>query len=553
MTSPEDPEDPWAAGAWSPLEPPYDPDLDGPRQDFGVTPKFIEPSAEKRAEGEEVKQRAPTQSAELVEMARSLYRVIKSTEGKYCAVEHLRPGIALDLRGKSGLRQRLAMLYYDKKNKVPSDSSLKEMLTVLEGQALTAEEVPVFLRFGQVGETLYIDMGTPEGHTIAVTTKGFEVVAQAPILFRRSGLVSPMPMPLHGGNLNGFRDLLNVSDSGFRLLVGWLVAACIPNIPHPFLALTGQQGTAKTTALKMLITLVSPSPAPVGSAPTTPDDWAVTAYQEPVIGLDNVSHLQPWFQDALCKAVTGDGYKKREKYSDLDVTVLHFQRVIGMTSIDPGSLQGDVADRLLPVELEPIPKTGRRTEREVSEQFEKVRQAAHGALLDLLSRVLGALPGIHLEEMPRMADFARVLAALDKVTGWTTLPDYLAATTTAAADVIDGDLFASAVRDLVSQRRTWSGTASELLAAITPDKPPRTWPKAPHTASGKLKRITPALLTIGITVSEPMRENGTGRRTFILSKAGVPLCKVCNGEMSAALSAQGETAHASCTDSNLTF
>lgn len=553
------PVDPFASSAWSPIPPPFDAGIDHPvppddrysdgAQDHNDGSTYTEPSAKERAAGKTVapKREAPSQSAILVEMARSLYSVVKSTEGKVYAVEHKRPSIALDLRGKAGLRQRLAKLYYDEKKRTPSDTALKEMLNVLEGDALTAEEVPVFLRFGRTGPTIIIDAGTPEGNAVAVAPGRVDLLDQSPILFRRSSLISPMPAPKMGGNLDGFKHLVNASESSFRLLAGWLVAACIPDIPHPFLALIGQQGTAKTTALKMLITLVSPSPAPVGSAPVSADDWAVTAYQEPVIGLDNVSHLPPWFQDALCKAVTGDGYKKREKYSDLDVTVLHFQRVVGMTSIDPGSLQGDVADRLLQVELDPIPAADRRTERQVSEQFEAVRQETHGAILDLLAQVLEVLPSVHLDEMPRMADFARVLAALDQVTGWTTLADYLTATTTAAADVIEGDAFASAVRDLVIQWHSWGGTASELLAEITPEKPPRTWPKAAHTASGRLKRITPALAATGITVAEPVRDSGTGSRRLFLSLDSSTFCDVCHGEIHPDMASQGHTRHITCS------
>ncbi|MHA7275552.1 P-loop NTPase family protein [Arthrobacter sp. Hz1] len=562
--TPADNNDPFQYGGWTP-----DGSFSNLPDDFSNLPDDLtslddpdaaepqaEPSAEDRAKGAKVQPpRGPSQSAQLVEIARSHYRVVKSTEGKVYAIEHDRPGIALDLRGKAGLRQRIGKFYYDTKNKVASDTSLKEMLNVLEGDALTAEEVPVFLRFGKVDGSIVIDSGAPEGNAIVVSSQGIELVEQSPILFRRSSLISPMPKPVidpAGGmvGLDGLRALINVSEEGFRLLVGWMVAACIPEIPHPFLALVGQQGTAKTTALKMLITLISPSPAPVGSAPTTPDDWAVTAYQEPVIGLDNVSHLPPWFQDALCKAVTGDGYKKREKYSDLDVTVLHFQRVIGMTSIDPGGLQGDVADRLLQVELDPIPKSSRRTDREVSQQFEQARPSVHGAILLLLSKVLGELPGVELDEMPRMADFARVLAALDNVTGWATLNSYLSATEHVAADVIEGDQFASAVRDLVESQHVWNGTSTELLAMISPDKPPRSWPKTPSRASGQIKRITPALAAIGISVSEPQREAGTGKRRFTISRTDTPLCAICNGEMSRALTDQGESTHPTCYEPN---
>ncbi|MHA7271603.1 hypothetical protein [Arthrobacter sp. HLT1-20] len=545
-------------GAWSPIEPPYDPAVDGPTpvdaafmDDPFSDPGPHEPTAAARESGQQVKptsqRREPTQSAQLVEMAKKLYRMVKSKEGKVYAVKHDQPGIALPLKGSAGgLRQQLSTLYYTEKKRVASSTALQEMLSVLEGDAMAATEEPVFLRFADDGKgTLYIDLGTPSGETVVITSQEWRVVESSPVLFRRTGLISPMPSPQRGGSLDGLRKLINIPEQGFRLLVGWMIAACIPDIPHPFLALLGQQGTAKTTALKMLIQLISPSPAPTGTVPDSADHWAATAYNAPVIGLDNVSNLRPWFQDALCKAVTGDGYIKRENYSDSDITVLHYKRVIAMTSIDPGSLQGDVSDRMLQVELEPIPKTGRRTDQDVNNEFESVRTSVHGALLDLLVQVIQVLPTIHLVEMPRMADFARVLAALDHVTNWSTLPDYLKSTTSAAVDVIEGNQFATAIRDLVEECGVWTGTTTELLAKVSPAMPPRNWPKTASSASGALTRNTPALATIGISIDS---RRTSSARLYTIKKSSIPLCNSCNSRISQSLLDQGIKTHPGCAE-----
>lgn len=542
-----DPNDPWARGAWSPVPPPYDPSLDGPYLDsqeeppmnldeFEVEHDYTEPSADERSKGSSVspkeQTRKPSQSAQLVEMARSLYRIIKCTDGKTYAVKKNEPGIAMEIRSrKASFRPQLKGLYYETTKQTATDTAFSEMLDVLESDALKTEELPVFLRFGTFGtSTVVVDLGQPAGGAIVVSSTGVEVVEHSPVLFRRTALISPMPAPDLSGRLDDFRDIFNVSEQGFRLLVGWLIAACIPDMPRPILLLLGQQGTAKTTALKMLIMLISDSPTPVSSTPSTPEDWAITANSNPVIGLDNVSRLTPWFQDALCKAVTGDGYITREKYSDSDVTVLSFQRVMGMTSIDPGTLQGDVIDRMIQVELEPIPKSGRKTDREVTVRFESVRRSAHGAILNLLSKVLGKLPSVSLTESPRMADFALLLKALDDVTGWSTLDDYLRTIDSASADAVDGDLFATAVLDLAEKRSTWTGTASELLKEITPDSPPKGWPTAPHTVSGRLKRSVDNLKSKGVQVVYSRAAGGS--RLITISSGAINLCTICDSPLS---------------------
>ena len=74
--------------------------------------------------------------------------------------------------------------------------------------------------------------------------------------------------------------------------------------------------------------------------------WAVTASASLVVALDNVSTVPEWLSDALCRAVTGDGLTSRALYSDADVSVLTFRRVLAMTSIDAGALRGDLGERL---------------------------------------------------------------------------------------------------------------------------------------------------------------------------------------------------------------
>src|SRR6185295_18108145 len=123
------------------------------------------------------------------------------------------------------------------------------------------------------------------------------------------------------------------------------------------------------------------------------------------------SIIPDWWSDSLCKAVTGDGWLRRKLYTDGELAVLSFRRVVLLTSIDPGALRGDLGDRLLLADLEPIPPGRRRSEVELDRALEASRPRVLGALLTDLSAVLKTLPDIHFNDLPRMADFSRVLAA----------------------------------------------------------------------------------------------------------------------------------------------
>lgn len=472
------------------------------------------PPGESQAPG--ARRQAKSQAVELVEMAREHFTVVRDRDGRFYAVAHDTPGVAIDLRGSNGLRQQIAARYFETRGRVASSAALTDMLNTLEGYARQAEHRPIYLRTAQHDGTVYLDRGTPELSVVAISPAGWTITDSAPILFRRSALTAPLPTPAQAGTLSELRALLNVSDEGFRLMVGWLVAALLPGISHPILSLFGQQGTAKTTAMRTLAGLVDPSVAPVRTPPRDEDGWPIMALHSWVIALDNISVLPRWFQDALCRAVTEESDVRREKYTDDGITVMRYQRVMAMTSIDPGSLQGDLADRMLVVNLDPIPNAQRRTDREIAAAVSAMQPGALAALYDLTARVLAALPSVELAERVRMADFCEVLAALDAVTGWTTLEDFLATSRHTASTVVDGDVFAGALRAFAEQVGTWQGSAAALreLVPAPEGRPPRGWPQTTQAVGGRLARLAPALAQVGVLIEQGPREAKTGARSW---------------------------------------
>ncbi len=501
-----------------------------------------EPSAAAPAATEAEDTRGPSQAAVLARLAEEHYRLLRSDDGRPYAVRRSGPNIAVPLRGKGALRAQLAKIYADASSgRVPSASALADALTVLEGRAADKDPEPVFLRLATHQDQIVLDLGTADGRCAVIGPGGSMREPRSPVLFRRTNLTSPIPDPVRDGDgLDKLRDLLNAEEKDFRLIIAWLLAALIPDMPHPIMALHGEQGSAKSSTAQMLVDLIDPSPAPLRSVP--PRDmkqWAVTASASWAVALDNVSTIPGWLSDTLCKAVTGDGYVDRVLYSDDDVTVLAFRRAVLMTSIDPGDLAGDLAERLLVIELQPILDTGRRPEAEVRAAFAEARPAILASLLDLLAQVLAVLPGVKLDQMPRMADFARILAAVDQVQDWVTLQDYLNASRNVAADVISGDPFARAVIGMADHG--WTGTATHLLAAIVPPDPrPKDWPKDATRAAGKLKRIATELRKIGVEVSEA-RSTGRDRLRWYKIERTSEQPPDSSGNSASAASAASET------------
>ncbi len=457
--------------------------------------------------------RAPSQATQIVEIACRQYKLATDQNREAIAIEIARPNVAWSISGaKFGLAPRLAKAFLAEYGAVIPKSAISDALLTLEGIAADGPTIDVHLRVGRAPTgDIVLDLGHPDGNVVVISQSGWYVSDRSPICFRRTGLTSPIPVPIHGGNLIVLRGLMNVSDRQWGLILGWMVAAYFPEIPHPILALLGEHGTAKSTAASMIVRIIDPSGAPTATAPSNVDEWIVTAAGSWLVPLDNISSLQGWLSDSLCKAVTGDGLRRRTLYTNSDITVHYFRRCLIMTSIDIGAIRGDLADRLLKIELERISGANRRADTEVEALFEANRATILGGLLDLLVKVLAVFPEIALPEMSRMADYTKVLAALDDVQDTNILANYIRLSDDLAFDVIDGDAVAAAILEFMKTKGTWTGNAAALLEATTPPIQPKGWPQSPKALAGRITRCLPALRANGVD-----RESGP-RRTFILT------------------------------------
>ncbi|MCH8841104.1 MAG: hypothetical protein IH831_10645, partial [Planctomycetes bacterium] len=458
----------------------------------------------------------------LVDLALKRYRFGRTDSDDVFAVELNGPNVALMFRGsREALRAKLSREFREVHGRTPNSNAMGDTITALQGEAYAAEPEPVYLRVAEHDGKIVVDLGDSTGQAVVVGAHHWEVVDRSPVLFRRTAATGILPVPQQGGSLSELRRLLNVSADTWPLVKGWLVASLVPNIPHPILLMGGQQGTGKTTAAAEIIGVVDPSPAILRSQPRDVRQWAISATASWIVGVDNVSTISDWWSDSLCKAVTGDGWLDRKLYTDGELSVLSFQRVILLTSIDAGALRGDLGDRVLLVDLEPIDETSRRTKGELDHQYDEAKPRIFGALLDLLSRVLAELPNVNLDRLPRMADFGRLLGAMDLATDNPTessaLCQYIGQRARIAESVIEADQVALAIQNLAETEGSWQGTAQELLDKITPEKPPRGWPRTPQAIGGRIKRITPALEQAGIVVIRD-REGHNRSRMYHLEK-----------------------------------
>jgi hypothetical protein len=314
------------------------------------------------------------------------------------------------------------------------------------------------------------------------------------------------------------------------LIKAWLVAALRPEGPYPLMAFVGEHGTAKSTTEELCRALVDPNIAMLRAEPSDPRDVMIAASNGWIIALDNLSDLEPWLSDCLCRLATGGGFSTRELYSDGDETIFVAQRPAMLNGIDAVISRPDLLDRAIIIDLPRIPDNQRRRRGEFWSAFEAARPRILGALLTAVSTALRRAPDVRLESLPRMADFAAWAHAAEPALGLQP-GGFLAAyggNRAAAHDLaLEASPVAVPVRVLVDAG-DWSGTAAELLEAlmkITDEvtKKSKGWPATPRALGTALRRIAPNLRAVGIPVEfSDQRELGPGRRQITIQREPVP-------------------------------
>jgi hypothetical protein len=74
----------------------------------------------------------------------------------------------------------------------------------------------------------------------------------------------------------------------------------------------------------------------------------------------------------------------------------------------------------------------------------------------------------------------------------------------------------SAIVEFMRTNKEWSGNMKKLLAEIKPENPPRDFPSRAEQLAGKMKRLSPALETVQIRVTQPRKGDKT--RTWKLER-----------------------------------
>src|SRR5262249_8049785 len=424
-------------------------------------------------------------------------------------------------RFRGWLRHR----YYQATGDAASAAEIRSALDLFEARAhFDGPERAVHVRIAEHAGHIYLDLADEHWRAVEIGPDGWRVIGCPPVHFRRPAGMLPLPVPQQGGSIEALNSFLNLaSRDDFVWIVAWLLAALRSGGPYPLLAISGEQGSAKTVLSKLLKALIDPNAAPVRSLSREERELMIASNQGYLLGFDNLSGLPVWLSDALCRLASGGSFAVRQLYTDDDEVLFQAARPILLNGIEEVISRPDLGDRAIFLTLAPIGEAQRRPETELWREFEIARPRILGALLDAVVHGLQTMGRVHLDRLPRMADFALWAAACETAL-WpagTFARAYAANRRTAIEGMIEADPLAACVRGLMAERTAWTGSAADLLRAADFGgdevwKRSAGWPKTPRALAGRLRRAQTFLRTLGIEIAFS-REGRTGTRMIRVS------------------------------------
>ena len=387
-----------------------------------------------------------------------------------------------------------------------SETVMKTALETIKAKAdFGGIRQDVFLRVAQIDEVVYIDLCNENWEVIRIDNSGWKVIKESPVYFTRNGNMKPLPIPKPYGNIDMLIKHLNIDIVDLPLIVGWLIMSLQKGSgAYPILILNGTAGTGKTTASRMLRSLIDPNKCDLLSKPKT-EDLRVIGANHHVFAFDNLSGISNNMSDSICKISTGDNQSVRKLYTTNDEFTISLKKPCLLNGIDDIAKRDDLVSRSIKVNLM-TPKI-RKDENQIWNDFDKDKPYIFGVILDGLSKGLASYKSIKIEDITRMADFCKISSAACLAFNWlpeTFMKAYRKSIKNLYLDALESSMFGSAIMNMFEKENKFHGRPSDLLYHLefenyAPGKYSQGWVKTAKGVVSQLDRLKDSLSAADIT------------------------------------------------------
>jgi len=410
--------------------------------------------------------------------------------------------------------------FWKKHRQAISDNTLSAVINVLQGKAkFEGVRTDVYTRVATVDEAIYINLVNDAWEVVKVTKNSWQIMKDCPVKFTRTPNMQALPMPLSDGAFEAFWQYVNIPEKYQKLVLAFILECFRINTPKPMLIFYGVEGSGKSGAQSKVRMLIDPSTDNLRSAPRKSEDLLVAAANNWMVSFNNISYLTDSQQDDLCSIATGGAFSTRTLYTTHQESVVNIRRPVMLNGIGDLIVAQDLLDRCIILELPEITDDFCKTEEEILQEFNKQYPAIFGAVLDILVALLRKLPNTKLERKPRMADFAVLGTALEKVMGWeqgSFMIDYRQNRSDSRTAAIEHSPVAIALISFISDVFTYSGNYSNLYERLAKYKSEMAgWAKSPKGLAHLIKRQKLALRAVGIEVTFDNQRHKDGYHVHI--------------------------------------
>ncbi|TCQ78686.1 hypothetical protein EDF68_10687 [Ochrobactrum sp. BH3] len=395
--------------------------------------------------------------------------------------------------------------------------ALTEVLDLMDAKAHYEGALSkVNVRIAGNEEEIYYDSGEADGTIVRISAEGWQLVNNAPIHFQRpAGFVVQVLPDETRGRLSDLRNLLQLDDKNWVLLLAFLLISLKPVHPYMVLLLSGGHGSGKSKISELVKRIIDPNALEKARLPREEHTLAIQAAMSWLLIYDNTSSVRWDLSDAICAMLTGGGFSTRKFYADDEQRMFKNARPIIINGIGEFASQHDLLDRAIALKLPTMTAGTRLTERELNRRFEEILPGVLAELFEIVSVALRRFGGVEPPTTVRMADAAQWLMAAEPATGLTE-GTFLTALEDSVKEVtientINHPLVLALFKllDNLGPDRIYEGTVGDLHEKLQgqQDRYDPQLPKNASHLSNALQRLTYGMASIGLHVEMLPRTN----------------------------------------------
>ena len=422
---------------------------------------------------------------------------------------------------------------YEASDKPPTKEKVNSFKSIYSAKALfEGRTYEVYLRCAKIEEEIFIDIADDEWRCIKINKEGIEILDTSPIKFRRFRHMKPLEFDLNA-NIKDIELLwkyVPVTEEDKIILRPHVALLFIPDIPYAIIIFYGPQGSGKSMSLKFIRVLVDPSSLKILSLAKDKTELVQQVSHHYLPFFDNVTRISKQYSDFFCRVVTGEGFSKRELYTDDEDIIYNIIRRLAFNGINIAGEEPDFLDRSVITHLERIEKKNRKREKALLKEFEKDKQLITGALLKIVQGSLEKFEDVEKEikSLPRMADYAIWCETASQVIGekpGVYLHKYLTKIESLNKDAIEANPIGWVILEFINDHQEWRGSPTHLLNELEKKAielkiniNQKLWPRAPQSLTRRINEIKTNLEDEGIAVNTDER---TREGRFITIKKNI--------------------------------